>query len=52
MEKKYKNNVKEINGKAECAEILLIITPLCRKQLNDVISDGSASVRMMYARNY
>lgn len=32
MGKKYKINVKEINGKAECAEILLIITPLCRKQ--------------------
>lgn len=28
MEKKYKNNVKEINGKAECAEILLIITAI------------------------
>lgn len=52
MGKKYKINVKEINGKAECAEILLIITPLCRKQLHDVIGDGSASVRMMYARNY
>lgn len=31
MEKKYKNNVKEINGKVECVEILLIIIFLCRK---------------------